>query len=83
MADKLTEINKKDLEILLNIYTTSNKLKSEVGRVTIETYIRWHQQDPNLEDLKFFCLNGDFSNGTFVVIVRSIKVQLFYFKIRV
>lgn len=73
MEDKLTEINKNELQHLLNLYTTSNK--SEVGRVTIETYIRWHQQDPNLDDLKFFCLNGDFSSGTFVVIVRSQQFQ--------
>lgn len=73
MGDKLIEINKNDLQHLLNLYTTSNKLKSEMGCVTIETYIRWHQQDPNLEDLKFFCWNGYYSSGTFVVIVRSIN----------
>lgn len=73
MEDKLIEINKNELQHLLNLYTTSNK--SEVGRVTIETYIRWHQQDPNLDDLKFFCLNGDFSSGTLVVIVRSQQFQ--------
>lgn len=47
MGDKLTGINEEDLQHFLNLYTASNK--SEVVRVTIETYIRWHQQDPHLE----------------------------------
>lgn len=71
MADRLTEISVADLPKLSEKY--ASRREAEFGYVsftTIETYIRWHQQDPHLEHVNFYCLNGDFSDGTFVVTVK-------------
>lgn len=81
MADKLVEINEKHLQHLLDFYTASNKLGNEADRVTIESYMRWHQLNPNLEDINFLPLNGDISNGTFIITVRFIRNSRLFFRI--
>ncbi|XP_031631312.1 uncharacterized protein LOC116345775 isoform X2 [Contarinia nasturtii] len=67
--DQLVEINQKDLKRLQNLYKPDG-YKRYITYTTIENYIRWLKQDPNLKDVKFFCLNGDFTDGTFVVTVQ-------------
>lgn len=69
MENRLVEINQKDLKNLQNLYETN--LTSYIGYLTIENYIRWFENDPDLNDVKFYSLNGNFSDGTFVVIVRG------------
>lgn len=71
MADRLTEIDRKDLPVLRDLYNPGSS-RSYTAYVTIDTYIRWFQQDPNIKHLKIYCLNGDFSRGTFVVTVNYI-----------
>ncbi|XP_055309494.1 uncharacterized protein LOC129573206 [Sitodiplosis mosellana] len=66
MVDKLTEIARRDLPILKSLYTPDGS-KNYIAFATVDTYIRWFEQDPNVKHIKFFCLNGDFSDGTFVV----------------
>lgn len=80
MKYSLAEIGRKDLPILLNLYKR-NDLKHYIAYTTIENYIRWIEQDVNDKNVKFFCLNGDFSDGTFVVTV-SIKIRIFYLSFR-
>lgn len=67
MSDCLVEISPKDLPTLKNLYKNdaSNNI---LATLTIENYIRWFEQDPAVEYVKFFCLNGDFSDGSFVVL---------------
>lgn len=72
MVDKLIVIDRKDLPVLKALYTP-NGSKNYTAYTTIDTYIRWFEQDSNVEHIKFFCLNGDFSDGTFVVIVSLLK----------
>lgn len=69
--DKLTEIDRKDLPLLKGLYTPDGS-KCYTTYTAIDTYIRWFEQDPNVKHIKFFCLNGDFSHGTFVVTVKFI-----------
>lgn len=69
MLDQITEIDRKYVPLLRDLYKTNN-LKNDITYVTIDTYIQWFQQDPQITYLKFFCLNGDFSHGTFVVTVN-------------
>lgn len=70
-TDKLTKIDKQDLPLLKKLYTPNGK-KSYTAYTTIDTYIGWFEQDPNLQShISFFSLNGDFSRGTFVVTVSS------------
>lgn len=71
VLDKLTEIDRKDLPILKSLYIPDGS-KDYITFTTIDTYIRWFKQDPNVTHIKFFCLNGDFSDGTLVMTVRNI-----------
>lgn len=68
MVDKLIKIDRKNLHILKTLYTPDAS-KNYTAFTTIDTYIRWFEQDPNVKNIIFFCLNDDFSDGTFVVIV--------------
>lgn len=77
MTDHLVEIDRKLWPNLKGLYTPDG-FKSYIAYTTIDTYIRWFEQDPDLKHIKFFCLNGDFSDGTFVVTV--IIICLMYLK---
>lgn len=68
MTDRLVEIDRIDLSNLKNLYTPDGA-KSYVAYTTIDNYIRWFEQDPNVKHIKFYCLNGDITDGTFVVTV--------------
>lgn len=43
----------------------------------LENYLEWRERDPKIKNLKIYSLNGDWSDGTFVVVVSSI----FYFSL--
>lgn len=68
MSDSLVEIERKDLRTLKQLYAPDG-IKSYIAYTTIDNYIRWFEQNSNIKHVKFFCLNGDFSDGTFVVTV--------------
>ena len=72
MENKLTEINRKDLVLLRDLYNP-NEVDTYTGFTTIDTYLRWFVQNPgdtlNNSKVKFYSLNGDFSRGTYVVTV--------------
>lgn len=73
MSDKLTEIARNDL-FQLRILYSPDESKNYTSFTAIDTYIRWFEQDPNVKHIKFFSLNGDFSDGTFVVTVRAFEI---------
>lgn len=75
MEDRLTQISIEDLTRLRDLYTPDG-IKSYTAFVTIENYLRWtdHDRKTNNGNIKFFCLNGDISNGTFVIVVSFIKI---------
>lgn len=66
--DNLVKIGRKKLPKLRSLFA-KNEEKRFFAYMVINNYIRWFEQDPDLEYLNFFCLNGDFSDGTFVVTV--------------
>lgn len=70
MADTLVEINRNELPILQNLFK-SNELKSSIAYMTLGNYIGFFQQDPFVKHVKVYCLNGDFSDGTFVITVNK------------
>lgn len=76
MDNKLTQINQKDFPILKNLYNP-NDPKTYTGHSTVDTYIRWFQQNPHdtekNDKIKFYCLNDDFSRGTFAITVSHKK----------
>lgn len=74
-SDSLVQIEQKDLPILKELYAPDG-IKNYIAFTTIDNYIRWFEQDPNIKHVNFFCLNGDFSDGTFVVTVSRIVLFL-------
>lgn len=76
---RLVEIPKEDLSMLKDLHAAKSGSRTSVAFSTIDTYIRWIEKDPNQRKyVKFYCLNGDFSDGTFIVIVSRLfsnKIQ--------
>lgn len=78
IADCLVEIQHKNLPILREMYNSPGG-KTHTAYTTIDNYIRWIEQGPEeTKHIKFLCLNGDFSDGTFVVTVSIHKSYLFF-----
>lgn len=72
MTNHLVEIkNLKDLQSLQNLYKT-NGPQSYIGYLTLGNYIGFFTQDPNVKHVRVYCLDGDYSDGTFVVTVSSL-----------
>lgn len=69
VADRLIEITRKNLEILKKLYALNGCAQSYVSYTTIDNYIRWFKQDSHLKHINVYCLNGNFSDGTFIIIV--------------
>lgn len=68
--DRLVEMQQKDLRILRDLHAAKEGSRTSIALATIDIHIQWLEKDPNESRyIKFFCLNGDFSDGTFIVIV--------------
>lgn len=74
----LVKIDKEKLSKLRNHFAKNGET-SCLAYMVIDNYIRWFEQDPNLKNVNFFCLNGDFSDGTFILTV-SCYYKAFVFK---
>lgn len=48
-----------------------------LGYYMINNYIRWKQQDSKLKNVNFYSLDGDWSDGTFVIIV-SVSTNVYW-----
>lgn len=74
MEHELTQINPKDLPSLQSLYDP-NEPDGYIAFTTIDTYIRWFEQNPNLNnaEINFYSLSGDLSRGTFTVTVSYIE----------
>lgn len=69
MKEYLVEIESKYLPDLKKLYALDES-KSYTAFTTIDYYIRCFELDPNVKHINVYCLNGDFSDGTFVVTVN-------------
>lgn len=69
MLDKLVEIPVADWPALRDLYK-EDWPRNHVGYYTLDNFIRWVNLDPNIKHLKVLSLNGDWSDGTFVIIDR-------------
>lgn len=73
VADRLVEIPQKDLSTLKNLYKPKDGERTHIAYAAIDIHIRWLEQDPEANTyIKFYCLNGDFSDGTFFVNVSIV-----------
>lgn len=43
--------------------------KHVVGYHTVDNFVRWYEQDPDYPDATIYCLDGDWSDGTYVILV--------------
>lgn len=68
MTNSSIEIGRSNLLILKNVYKL-NRFKSEIGYLTLNNYVQWLEQDQHVKHVRIYCLNGDFSDGTFVLTV--------------
>lgn len=74
MTDHVVEIQHNDWTNLKKLYTPDGLKNFSIAYMAIENYIRWVEQSPDeSEHIKFFCLNGDFSDGTFVITVSFVS----------
>lgn len=64
----LSEISRADLPCLRDLYL-KDWPENLIGYYTVNNFIRWLENDPNIKNLHFYCLNGDISDGTFAIIV--------------
>lgn len=71
MSNKLVEIQTKNWLQLRNLYAP-NGPHTFLGYNLVDNYVRWLEKDSNLKNIIFYSLNGDWSDGTFIVIVRNI-----------
>lgn len=78
LMDNLVEIDVEDLQKLKTIFSSNDCNRSFLAYMTIDNHIRWFQHNPDIKFVRFFCLNGDFTDGTFVVAV-SIRFYGNYF----
>lgn len=70
MEDFVVEIVQKERHILRDLYA-QNKKEHYLAYATIENFIQLIDQNQNEKHVKLFCLNGDFSDGTFIAIVSN------------
>lgn len=70
MENQLVQIDCKDWDALKEIYLPETP-ETVLGLSTISNYVRWIKQESSIKNLAFYSLNGDWSDGTFVVLVRS------------
>lgn len=77
-ADRREEIPREDWPKLRDLYTP-DKSRSYIAYTALENYIRWISIDPAVKHVTIYSLNGDFSDGTFAIIVnnRGISRQIF------
>lgn len=84
MEDHLVRIGLKDLAILKKLFKDRGPT-IYVTYTAIKNYNNWIEKNPKIENCEFFSLNGDFADGTFVVIVSIVQhlistflINLFY-----
>lgn len=68
MADKLVEIERHDWPALRDLFAP-NSPKTFIAHSAVDNFIRWTDQQPDISNIVFYSLNGDWSDGTFAVIV--------------
>ncbi|XP_063701906.1 uncharacterized protein LOC134831981 [Culicoides brevitarsis] len=73
--NKLVEIPPSEWPALRDSFLP-NWPSEHVGYYLVDNYVKWVEKDPNIKNLKFYSLNGDWSDGTFVVVDRY---QLFVY----
>lgn len=80
MCHKITRIQPSDWMMLRDLCKT-NWPENIASYQTIDNFIRWYNQDPKLEHVNFYSLNGDWSDGTFLIVVSNCFKLILYIKL--
>lgn len=85
MKDKLVEIESQNWPALRDMYAADNPF-TYYGHCTIDNYIRWFEKEPIGRDWFIYSLNGDWSDGTYLVVVSDYSLfirdgycEIYYF----
>lgn len=68
MSDKLVEIESENWAALRNLYSAEDP-NTIYAHCTVDNYIRWLETEPQQKDWFIYSLNGDWSDGTYAVVV--------------
>lgn len=68
---KLVEIDRAELPQLRDMYL-ADWPENMLGYYTVDNFIRCFEKDPEIKSLVFYCLDGDWSDGSFAVIVNHL-----------
>lgn len=68
MKNQLVKIESEEWMALKSLYLPETP-ETILGLTTINNYIRWMQRDGFINNLAIYSLNGEWSDGTFVVVV--------------
>lgn len=51
--------------------------ENQIGYLLVDDYIKWAEKVAvnHIKNVKFYTLNGDFSDGTFVVVVSEVDFK--------
>lgn len=77
MSNQLTPIPQESLVPLRNLYS-KDWPKNIVPSYLLQNYINWYKKDPNYvkSNVEILCLNNDWSDGTFCVIVSNYSLLI-------
>lgn len=76
MADILVEIPSEDWCKLRDLYSVDDP-KTYLAHCTVDNYIRYLEREPNGKDWHIYSLNGDWSDGTYILIVSYSRSTLY------
>lgn len=79
MENTLVKVDRNDWHILRNMYEKSGE-EYYLTYAVIDNFIQLFEQDQNVKHVNLFCLNGDYSDGTFVMIV---SIKIFHLNIKI
>lgn len=68
MEDQAVKIDSKNWSEIRKLYLPETA-ETILGLSTLSNYIRWNEREAPISNLTIYCLNGDWSDGTFVVLV--------------
>lgn len=82
--NQLVKVNHADWPALRDLYR-SDWPEHFLGFSTVDTFIRWTEQQPDIKNLAIYSLNGNWADGTFVCVVniylkKVIKVITFIYR---
>ena len=70
MSDALLTIPSTEWPHLRDLYLV-NWPENCYGFYTIDNYVKWMEKGANLGKYQIYCLNGDWSDGTFIIEVSD------------